>query len=728
MMKRVLALFTCLSLLLPFQVISIPAASATPPKAGSICPKQGLFSKSLVCEKVKGKLVWTKSVAKNDQFTLNLPTNQYLDQGQLQIASTALSGKKMVITSEVDSICSISEQTITPLSPGRCILWASTVADKKFKAKSQSFSLDIRSSNSFEINVESQYQIDQAGPDLTQFSSAGLLIEYISETTDVCQISGTKVTFSRIGFCIIPGRQLGNSFVDNTGFKVARFKVIQRNSISFSLPDSILLSAKTSPLSGISSSGLTVIYNSASPDICNVSTNTLTLLKHGNCLVEASQAGDQFTLPAEKVTARIKVIRENEISFNNPGSLSLKLKSVQLAGVSSSGLTVIYKIMTPNTCSLSNNVLSLLAVGTCTVVASQSGDEFTLAAKDVSQVFILSNDRVLSDQPDSLIGYQIKAIYVVPSDGTDRSYDTNGHIASILREGNAFIKSQIGLEYQIDSVGNNYDIQFFRSTFPTSYFLSADFLDSDLAKEMKLYENPTAERKNYHFFVDVSVLKNDTACGYASRPGLHSVNAVGPSNSATGSCEGKSLNLDNYGSHTWVHESFHNLGVDHTTDDSCDTMRGSGSCSSTWTIDKERKRYVGSDAQGVNILTLRVWKGYTTDQSLRASCTVWTNRFPRADGLRYAVCPTGKQVIGALTYCWSSIRSVDLQVWRNNSWESLGEGNHYREPWGKHVDWSCDSSSTAPWKEITVTTPGIQKYRWMINGSEGEVFNIVWQR
>jgi len=716
-----------LSLLLSISIL--PAYSATPPKAGSICSKQGLVSKGLVCEKVKGKLVWTKSIAKDDQLNLNLPINQYVDQGQLQIAPTALSGKKMLITSETDSICSISGQLMTPLSPGRCILRASTVADKRFKAKSKSFSLDIRSSNSFEISVESQYQIDQVGPDLTPFSSAGLLIEYTSETTDVCQISGTKVTFSKIGLCTISGRQLGNSFVDNAAFKVARFKVIRKNSISFSLPDSIFLSAKSSPLSGISSSGLTVTYNSASPDICNVSTNTLTLLKHGNCIVEASQAGDEFTLPAEKVTARIKVIRENEITFINPGSLSLKLKSFLLAGVSSSGLIVNYKTMTPNTCSLSNNLLSLLAVGTCTVVASQSGDEYTLAAKDVSQSFILSNDRALSDQPDSLTGYQIKAIYVVPSDGTDRSYDTNGYIASILKEGNAFLKSQIGLEYQIDSVGNDYDIQFFRSTFPTSYFLSANNLGDDLAKEMKLYENPTADRKNYHFFVDVRSLQNDTYCGYALTPGLYSINVVGPSSSSTISCVGKSLNLENYVSHTWIHESFHNLGVSHTTDDSCDTMRGSGSCSSTWTIDKERNRYVGSDAQGVNILTLRVWKGYTADQSLRASCTLLHSQVPRADGLRYAVCPTGKQVIGALTYCWSSIRSIELQVWRNNTWESLGAGNHYREPWGNYVSWSCSGSIyTAPWKEITVTTPGIQKYRWMINGSEGEVFNIIWQR
>ena len=722
MKKGILGLAFLLSISL------IPAYSATPPKAGSICSKQGLVSKSLVCEKVKGKLVWAKSVAKNDQLTLNLPINQYLDQGQLQIAPTALSGKKMRITSEADSICSISEQTITPLSSGRCILRASTVADKKFKAMSKLFSLDIRSSNSFEISVESQYQIDQTGLDLTQFSSAGLLIEYTSETTDVCQISGTKVTFSRIGFCIISGRQSGNSFVDNAAFKVARFKVIRNNSISFSLPDSILLSAKTSPLSSISSSGLTATYNSASPDICNVSTNTLTLLKHGNCLVEASQAGDEFTLPAENVTARIKVIRENEISFINPGSLSLKLKSVQLAEVSSSGLTVIYKTMTPNTCLLSNNILSLLAVGTCTVVASQPGDEFTLTAKDVSQSFILSNERVLSDQPDSLNGYQIKAIYVVPSDGTDRGYDTSGFIASILREGNTFLKTNIGLEYQIDSIGIDFDIQFFRSSYTTSYFLSADKLVDDLAIEMKLYENPSLDRKNYHFFIDVPSIKNSKACGYAGMPGLTSVYAIGPTTSGTSTCVGKSLNLENYASKGWVHESFHNLGVDHTTSDSCDLMRGSGDCKSTWTIDKDRNKYIGAATQGVNILTLRVWKGYTNDQSLRASCALQYSQIPRSDGLKYAICPTGTQSIGALTNCYSFITSVKLQVWKNNNWESLGEGNHYSEPWGEYLNWKCGSGYTAPWKEVTVTSPGIQKYRWMIDGREGEIFNVIWQR
>lgn len=707
----------------------IPAYSATPPKAGSPCLKQGLVFKSLVCEKVKGKLIWTNKAPKNDLIFLNLPPYLYLHEEPIQIKPTTLSGKKVDIVSETKSVCGTSEQKIIPLSPGRCILRASTVLDKYFKAKSQSFSLNVRSSNSFEISLESQYFINQSVPELTQFSSSGLPVEYASETTDVCQISGTRITLVRIGLCIISGKQLGSAFIDNAEVKTAKFNVIQRNSISFSLPDSIFLSAKTYLLSGTSTSGLTVTYNSASPEICNISSNTLLLLKHGACVVEAIQTGDQYTVPAAKVTIPVKIVRENEITFSTLSSVTLKLKSIQLSGFASSELPISYKVLTTNTCSLNNNLLSLLAVGICTVAASQAGDEFTLAAKEVSQSFAISNDRVLVDQSDSLTGYQIKAVYVVPSDGTDRSLDTNGYIASILREGNSFIKSQIGFEYQIDSVGYDYDIQFFRSALPKSHFLTASNLGSDLAKEMNLYENPTLDRKNYQFFIDVPDLKNGTACGYATKPGLYSVYAVGPSIDSTGSCVGKSLNVENYASRGWVHESFHNLGVGHTEDDSCDLMRASGNCGSAWTIDKENKRYVGSDALGVNILTLRVWNGYTSDSTLRASCTLLYSRVPRVDGLRYAVCPTGKQVIGALSSCWSSIRSIELQVWRNNSWESLGEGNHYREPWGKYINWSCDDSTyTAPWKEITVTTPGIQKYRWLVNGRESEVFNIIWQR
>jgi len=707
---------------------SLPSASASQAKAGATCSKQGLTSGGLICEKQKGRLIWISNIPKNDQISLKLPKNLYVNQGQLKILPIAISGKKILVTSESNSICDISDLSITPIAPGRCVLRTYIAADKKFNTKTQLFTLDVRSSNEFEISIENQYYLDEIGPELTKFSSAGLLIDYNSDTPAICQMRGVKVELLGIGICSISGRQNGNAFVDLSSIKSITFKIIRKNSIVFAPPESLLLAATTYQLIASSTSGLGITFTSTTPEICINSSSVLTLLKHGYCLIEASQPGDDFTVPASVVTARIKVMRENAITFKTPIDVTLKLKSLQLTAISTAGLPVTYKSLTPNTCTISNNSASLLGVGSCTIVASQSGDEFTPPAQDVSNSFSISNDRVLADQPDIFTGYQVKAIYVVPSDGTDRSYDTNGYLASILREGNSLLKTSLGLEYQIDSVGTDFDIQFFRSSYSQTYFLTAGNLNADLAREMKLYESPSLDRKNYIFFVDVPDLKGKLACGYASMPGLLAVVAIGPSiPGSTSTCVGKSLQVENYTSTAWVHESFHNLGVDHTLNDSCDLMRTSGTCNSSWTIDKEKTRYVSTSIQGVDILTLRVWKGYTSDQTLRASCTLQSSQIPRSDGLKYAICPIGSQIIGALTYCWSSITSVELQVWKNNSWESLGEGKNYSEPWGKYVNWKC-SNSTAPWKEVTVNSPGIQKYRWMINGREGEVFNIIWQR
>lgn len=160
-------------------------------------------------------------------------------------------------------------------------------------------------------------------------------------------------------------------------------------------------------------------------------------------------------------------------------------------------------------------------------------------------------------------------------------------------------------------------------------------------------ENATTKK------IDIDSFKYDTACGYAGIPGMYSVVAVGSGRVSGTNCVGQSLQLKDYVSHTWVHKVFHNLGVEHSTNDSCDLMRGSSSsyCSTSWTIDKDRDRYVGSDKQGVNVLSLRVWKGYVNDSKLRATCNLIYSSINKSDGLRYAVCPTGTQVIGALTYC-----------------------------------------------------------------------------
>ena len=356
----------------------------------------------------------------------------------------------------------------------------------------------------------------------------------------------------------------------------------------------------------------------------------------------------------------------------------------------------------------------------------------TISKDNSASPITISNTRVTSDQVDVVNGFQIKAVYVVPSDGVDHTYDTNGYIAGILNEGNEYLHSQLNLRIPVDKTGVGYDIQFLKSKLPTSYFLTTTDLTDKLLVESRGLENPGLNRKNYIFFIDVNTLVDGKTCGYAALSTFSAVVAIGKGIVNGTSCTGKTFNFKNFAAGTWPHELFHNLGVNHTPDDPCDLMGGkpetSGTCS--WngvrTIDKDRSRYVSSSAQGQDILKLRVWEGYTDRQDISANCSL--NPVPRSDGVNYAYCPTGTQTIGALKNCWSSINSVVLEEYINGEWRNLGSGKHFSAPWGPAVAWKCPVGYTAPWKQLTITTPGISLYRWMINGSESEQFKVIWVR
>jgi hypothetical protein len=32
----------------------------------------------------------------------------------------------------------------------------------------------------------------------------------------------------------------------------------------------------------------------------------------------------------------------------------------------------------------------------------------------------------------------------------------------------------------------------------------------------------------------------------------------------------------------------------------------------------------------------------------------------------------------------------------------------------------------APWKELTVTSPGLRHYRWIVNAAVSEELNVIW--
>lgn len=538
------------------------------------------------------------------------------------------------------------------------------------------------------------------------------------------------------GACTKVGLKSGSLVCAKVSGKL-KWQILKKTqTITYSVVSQASIADKSVKFTFLATSKLIVAVTPLTPAVCTLGKSVILISgTSGFCRFSLKQSGNAYYLAAKSVLVEFKVYGTNVIDFQLPGALLLSQGTYQLSATSSSDLSVTLVSITDSVCTVAGSVLTLLKAGTCTVVASQTGADLIPAASPVTQSVEIATNRVTADLPDTVSGFQIKPIYVVPSDATDNSYDINGYLAGILDEGNSYLNGQIGYTIPVDRTATGYDIQYLKSQYSTEYLRthaeSATFEMTDaylLMSEIRAMDNPGDNRKDYIFFIEVPGFE-DKYCGYASTPGISAIVAL-QNVSTSGNCRGKSAPFfENYTSKTWVHELMHNFGVDHTMDDPCDLMAGGGTpCTSAikYTMDKERTRYVGvSSAQGPNILSLRVWQGHTSDMGLRADCVL--NPIPRQDKVLYAYCPTGTQAIGALKSCWNPINSVQLDEQINGVWVSLGVGNHWYQPWGDRLSWTCsDPNYTAPWKELTVNTPGLRHYRWIVNGQLSEELNVIW--
>ena len=109
----------------------------------------------------------------------------------------------------------------------------------------------------------------------------------------VCTVSGTTVTYTAQGSCVIDANQAGNGRYSDAP-QVRRTITVRKKpqSISFFAPPSGALwsSALLSATGG--ASGNPVVLTSATPGICHVSGDTVTYTETGTCVIDANQAGN----------------------------------------------------------------------------------------------------------------------------------------------------------------------------------------------------------------------------------------------------------------------------------------------------------------------------------------------------------------------------------------------------------------------------------------------------
>jgi ABC-type Fe3+-hydroxamate transport system substrate-binding protein len=197
------------------------------------------------------------------------------------------------------------------------------------------------------------------------------------------------VTLVAVGTCSIEATQPGNFDYAAAPAVSQSFQVTKESqTITFGALSNRPYGTAPFTVSATASSGLTVTFYSQTPRVCTVSGTTVTLAAVGTCSIEAAQAGNADYAAAPTVSQSFQVTKGSQtIAFGALSNQPYGTAPFTVSATASSGLAVIFYSETSRVCTVSGSTVTLVAVGSCTIVATQPGNADYAAASPVDESF-----------------------------------------------------------------------------------------------------------------------------------------------------------------------------------------------------------------------------------------------------------------------------------------------------------------------------------------------------
>jgi len=250
---------------------------------------------------------------------------------------------------------------------------------------------------------------------LTATSSAlgSYAVTLSSTTTNTCTIESGAIHVVAAGICSIRATQAGD------GIYVAAASVIRSISISvnkftqsitFTQPAAMNTRSGSQALTATSSAGnsYAVTLTSNYPLICSISNRAIVVVKSGTCSITASQSGDGTYQSATSITKTFVISKATQtITFNQPAAMSVTSDTQTLTATSSAGgsYPISFASADSGICAIeSGSVIRVVSAGTCSITASQAGDDTYTAAASVVKTFVIGKlaQAINFNQPNAM--------------------------------------------------------------------------------------------------------------------------------------------------------------------------------------------------------------------------------------------------------------------------------------------------------------------------------------
>jgi len=213
--------------------------------------------------------------------------------------------------------------------------------------------------------------------------------------TAQCVVNPTTgaMTFGAAGTCTVRATKAADTnytSIQSSSQLLTVARAPQTTSITSSAP-ARPLPGGTYAMTATASSGLTpaLALLSGAGTVRSLAGSTVSFRAAGTCTVIATQAGNGNYLSADPEDIQTIVVGSlnQSITFAQPANMEFGDPDLVLAPTSSSGLTVTLSSETPSVCTVSGRAVAIVAVGRCTVKATQAGDSRYAAASSEVRTF-----------------------------------------------------------------------------------------------------------------------------------------------------------------------------------------------------------------------------------------------------------------------------------------------------------------------------------------------------
>jgi len=175
------------------------------------------------------------------------------------------------------------------------------------------------------------------------------------------------------------------------GFSIQEGDVLNEQNINFlPLPNKTFGDLDFSP-NATATSTLPVTYVSSNTSVATILDGKIHIVKPGTAIITASQAGNSSFKAAPDVSQTLIVSKANQtITFDALPAKSLTDADFNPAAKASSKLPVTYTSSNSLVATLINGNIHITGIGTSTITASQSGDDWYLPATNITQLLTVS--------------------------------------------------------------------------------------------------------------------------------------------------------------------------------------------------------------------------------------------------------------------------------------------------------------------------------------------------